>query len=250
MLELIAGRLELEGVELGDYEHEPDGLTIDFVFPDAVPVPLAIEVTRLVSPVEFAGSDAMIRWLSDPLNDLTENEALGEWLLHVEIEADHREIQRLVLEYMRAGFQIRSDGYTSDDLLALDPPDREELVSRYRTAADTGILFLHRREGMDHRISVGGQSSGVRPIVGFTDALRQTIEAKVPQLAQARHLQTHLAVEVLRWEFSSDPTQTAPPSIPSEIDCLWVLHRWDRGSMWPNLWWADLGSTEWATDRV
>jgi hypothetical protein len=250
ILAVVTRQLELQGVRLGDYVHEPEPITVDFVFGQARPRPMAIEVTRLVSQVELAGSSAMDRHLTDRLNGLARAEGLGHWQIHVDIGADQKVIADVASDCMRQGIEIPPGGYTSDELLAAEPVERADLVARHRSAHDAGILFLHRLDGDENKVAVGGQSSGVKPILGFGRALQQTIDAKSAQLEAARPMETHLAVDVWRWDFAGEPDETLPPQLPAAIDQVWILHRWAGIRSQPNLWWARRDAFGWEYARV
>ena len=158
----------------------------------------------------------------------------------------YKMLARFVAELIRDGFEIREDGYTSDDLrLAQESGVLDDFVARYRAAVEVGILFLIRATGDADAVSVGGQSAGMRPIAGFSVPLLNTVYRKEPQLAAARPRQTHLAVEVLRWDYSREARDTLPPPLPVAIDRIWVLHRWAGKRDLPNLWWADRHGSQW-----
>ena len=246
LLAIVAGQLAMEGGSLGEPLYEPSPLTVDFVFDDAQPAPLAIELTRLVNPEEMAGGDAMVRHLTDPLNTLAQEEGWGKWLLHVVTPAPYKPLARLAAELIRDDFEIPQGGYTSADLRqAEDDGILDDFVARHRAASDAGIFFLIRTSGDGDAVGVGGQSASMRPMTGFTLPLLNTVYAKEPQLAAARPRQTHLAVEVLRWDYSREANDTMPPPLPEAIDRLWLLHRWADKRGLPNLWWADNHTSQW-----
>ena len=251
LLEVVAAQLAVEGVVLGEWLYEPAPLTVDFVFEDATPEPVVIELTSLVDPTEMAGTNAMVRYLTDPLNELAREQGWGSWLLHVDMPAPYKPLARLVTELIRGGHEIRDGGYSSDELQrARDDGTLDELLAKQRVSAEAGIIFLIRIPDDGDAVGVGGQSVGMRSIDGFTIPLLNTVYGKESQLAAARPRRTHLAINVVRWDFSRDANETLPPPLPEAIDRLWVLHRWANKRDLPNLWWVERGAPEWAKARV
>ena len=143
LVKLITDQLTSEGFNLGAWQYEPPPLTVDFVFDDASPVPIAIELTTLVISEEMAGGRAMLKHLTDPLNELAQAEHWGSWVLDVAIPASYSALAPKVATLVRQGFEIEPDGYTSADLHREEARGTlDEFMTTYREAKEAGIHFL------------------------------------------------------------------------------------------------------------
>ena len=250
VLEVVALQLTNQGKQLGNWEYEPNPPTVDFVYEDAQPEPLAIELTMLVEPKEAAGFKAMMKHLADPLNEMAEREEWGSWHLSVASPGYYKDLAPVVVELIQQGFEVKPDGYSSERLRQEEERGTlDEFLTTYRAAKEAGILFLFRSPGRGNSVSVGSMTT-TNVITGFSAALQQTVFGKAKQLRQARPRQTHLVIDVVQWDFSGDVAETGPPSLPASIDRVWVLHRWAHRPELPNLWWVDRSGNRWATATV
>lgn len=83
--------------------------------------------------------------------------------------------------------------------------------------------------------------------LGFRSELEEAVRANSQKLAAARPRETHLVAVVGDPATSPDPADTPVPSVPAEIDVLWVVlavHFTSYGVH--RVWRADRGATEWA----
>jgi len=96
--EYVADRVEVvmpaEGISPGprDREDAQRGLRVDFVYPEAEPTPIALEITSIVEPIDRAApgeADALSRRLSRT----AEVEGLGSWLVAVGTDRSFRRFQ-------------------------------------------------------------------------------------------------------------------------------------------------------------
>lgn len=121
--------------------------------------------------------------------------------------------------------------YSSADLLASNDP--QSFIRRHRQWAAFGLVSVERSEVAGVRVA--GVASG-RGIDGFTDLLDVEIAANADKLMEARNRETHLAVEVHRFDCSTFVERTHEPNLPESIDVLWVIFRWahanDRLPLW------------------
>jgi hypothetical protein len=132
--------------------------------------------------------------------------------------------------------------YDVDDLLDAEAAgELKDFFDQHRGLHRLGLSILKRWAGDSVRLSVAG--SGFQ-ILGFTSLLEGAIAQNAAKLGEARPRETHLAVLVFRWDLSDDPTETPPPTLPEEVDALWVVHPdWVRPG--PVVWLAHRGDKEW-----
>jgi len=130
------GRDAREGISPGSREcHDarPGRCRVDFVYANATPRPIALEVSAIVAGDDLAGVGAADD-LSRRLSKVAEEEELGAWLVSVRTDRSLRNLEPEILKVirdaqpirerlLREDGQIRPGHYTSDDLLAL-PNDK------------------------------------------------------------------------------------------------------------------------------
>lgn len=82
-------------------------------------------------------------------------------------------------------------------------------------------------------------------IGSFSRELERAVHAKVATLAREHDLERHLGVLVDHWDVSNEAEETPVPEIPTEIDVLWVVHRWKQHFEWLPVWVTRRGETTW-----
>ena len=263
VLNAVAGVLASEGVRLNAHQYEPPPLTVDFVFDEAEPAPLAIEITRLLNPSEAEGDDALMKHLVEPLGALASEEQWGCWAVAVSLVADMRELRAAVTALIREGNEIRPGNYISEDLLTAEMAgELHSFLASHCRLVGLGLVEVSRcidpelRDSeavqrslatrVEHEVKVLGVG-GARPITGVTASLYECFLDNSGKLAAARPRQTHLAVEILRWDAARSPNDTPVPPLPTSVDRIWVLHRWAHHRDEPDIWWATADALEWET---
>lgn len=245
-----------EGITPGErvcYDARKGPIRVDWVYPDARPRPLALEVTAIVASEDEAGSRESVR-LSERLTEAAEAEGLGSLVVAVQIDRDFRLLQREILDIIRKkqsereqmlaeGTSIRP-GYFTD--LGKVPTDRlgayiaeQERLKELGLNSVTPIAW--KRE--NYIGVLPGRADVVR---GFDEELRERLDAKADVFGEVGDLQRHLAVILLRRDVSGDPDSMAVPELPPTIDILWVVHRWTYGRDRPEIWVARRGSSSWS----
>ena len=131
---MVADRLERvmppEGITPGARECHDAQLgrhRVDWIYPDALPRPFALEVTSIVAAVDRRGDSAIVK-LGKRLTALAEQEELGAWV--VALRTDHHvgtmepEVAKILRDaspvreqLLEKGGFIRSGWYTSYDLM-------------------------------------------------------------------------------------------------------------------------------------
>lgn len=152
-------------------------------------------------------------------------------MVAVDAYSSLKELRSHIEDIMRTGVDVRVDSYTSTDLLESDDP--QAVVRRHREWANLGLISVERGEGVG--VQVAGLAKG-RGIDGFTDLLDIEIAANADKLHEARDRETHLAVEVHRFDCSTFVERTAEPALPRSIDVLWVIFRWALAHEHPPVW--------------
>jgi hypothetical protein len=248
----VADRVEAvmpaEGITPGTrvcHDAQKGHLRVDFVYPDAQPRPLALEVTAIVASQDESGSRA-----SDPLSErltrVAEAEGLGAWMISVEIDRDFRRLEPEILKVIRCaqpireqllatGGSIRPGYYTSDDLLRL-PRDRwASFMAEHQRLRELGLNNVTPvRWSRENFVGVLPGRGAV--IGGFEVDLQERVNAKADVLGEVGDLQRHLAVLVHRWDVSGDADSMPVPALPPTIDVLWVVHRWQHDRERPETW--------------
>ena len=119
------------------------------MYPDALPRPLALEVTAIVASQDEAGSRESVA-LSERLTKAAEVESLGEWLVAVRLDADYRMLEPEILTILRqaqpdreqmladGGF-IRPGWYTSQDLAKLAQSQWSSFIAEHERLKKLGL---------------------------------------------------------------------------------------------------------------
>jgi hypothetical protein len=258
---LVADRVEevmpAEGILPGSrecHDAQPGRRHVDWVYPDAHPRPLALEVTSIVAPADIKGSHAALA-LEARLTEAAKSEELGAWIVNVRNDADLRRLEREIVKVLHdaqpnrerllaTDGYIRPGWYTDRDLLRLRRSQWAGYIAEHERLKGIGLIELKPiRAGGEHIVFVMASRTGL--VGSFTDELGRAVGAKAKTLARDQDLERHLGVLVERWDVSNEPAQTPVPEIPAEIDILWVVHRWKRGLDWQPVWVTRRGEAEW-----
>lgn len=253
-----------EGIEPGPREcHDArEGkLRVDFVYPEASPQPIALEITGIWDGKHRGGVRRADRATVN-LSEIAEREQLGAWLAAVRTDENLRDLQPEILNVIRTARpnrermlrndeQIRPGQYTANDLARLPSRKAErrfmEAHDRLKQMGLVEVKPIHGRR--EHVIAILPMTS-VRDVVGFGDDLENAIEDNARKLGEADRYEHHLAVYVERFNASRSSDLTPPPHLPDEIDVLWVVHQWrDHDERYPT-WVVSRGDTEWRVDAT
>jgi hypothetical protein len=220
-------------------------LRVDFVYPDARPRPLALEVTGIVASQDESGAREAQR-LSDRLTRVAEAEGLGGWVVSVEIDSDFRRVEPEILKVLRdaqpirerllaSGGSIRPGYYTSNDLARLPRAQLASFIAEHDRLRKLGLndVTPMRMSHENYIIVLPGRGAVIRE---FDVDLRERVNAKAEVLGDVGDLQRHLAVLVHRWDVSGDVDSMPVPELPPTIDILWVVHRWQHHRERPEIW--------------
>jgi hypothetical protein len=132
------------------------------------------------------------------------------------------------------------------DLLAL--PNDE---ARRRFAAEHKRLKEMGLEEVKPVVAGREHVVGMLPLTGwfdigpFTEELQTAVDDNAKKLGEARGFEHHLAVLVDRFDASTYPELTALPRFATELDVLWVVHRWRHGETWRAVRVARAGDATW-----
>lgn len=207
-------------------------LRVDFVYEEATPEPVALEVTSIPLGELRAAHRAGDRW-SAQLDDTVKSERLGTWVVHFSAHSNIRDLSDEILEILRS--QPRAGTIR-------DPRDRFTLMRRESQEDEqNGVYFM-------------GVSTKAFSISGFSRDLLGATLSNAAKLGETRPRRTHLIVNVGLHK-SLDPTKTLVPPSPIQapplaaIDWIWITFHTDPKGFsdreW--IWWAQPGDEEWKT---
>ena len=230
----VLGRFEelAEGVgaDLGRpvrHDAKNNRLRVDFVYPDARPNPVAVELTRLTNEDWRRGNVAVVE-LASELHSVAEKEQLGHWTLHVAHPIEVRDHRDDLHEALRRGAGIQG------------PPSGP-------------IVSFNRLDELSHQVDYM-ISSGTT--VSADDASQSIVHAMAANLDKMReahdmNLETHLVI----WaEVGRHFGLMNLVDVPTErhggeaIDGIWVISNVDpdRSQMsHPLAWFARPGDHAW-----
>jgi hypothetical protein len=109
-----------EGITPGTrvcHDAQKSHLRVDFVYPDARPRPLALEVTAIVASRDESGARASDA-LSKRLTRVAEAQGLGAWMVAVETERDFRRLEPEILKVIRDASRSASGSWRPVTLFA------------------------------------------------------------------------------------------------------------------------------------
>lgn len=221
-------------------ESHDGGLSVDFTYDDrSEGPPAALEITTLRNE-RLTGSFAAMEKLEQRLDGMVRRERLGGWIAQVDGEARLRDVEAVLLGLMRNGTAIRPGDYTSDDIMSADDP--HGLIASHERLRAQGIVALDRWQTPGFRMALGSHGRGIE---GFRDLLEGEVAANQDKLERCRPRQTHLAVDVIRFDASTMPGRTDPPGLPDSVDHLWVLFGWQGAVAVRQVWHVERGSSSW-----
>jgi hypothetical protein len=237
-----------EGITPGTrvcHDAQAGHLRVDFVYPDARPRPLALEVTAIVAAEDESGSRAAIA-LGERLTATAEDEGLGAWLVAVQMNLGIRRLGPEIMKVIRDaqpireqlignGGSIRPGYYTSDELMRLPRDQWGAFIAEHERLKELGLNDVTPVH-MDRENFIGLLPMRTGIVRGFDEELQERVNAKAGVLGQVPDFQRHLAVLVHRWDVSGDPESMPVPELPPTIDVLWVVHRWSHESDRPEVW--------------
>lgn len=209
-------------------------LRVDFVYPEANPEPLAVEITS-IQWEDMRAQESNLRGLREQLTESARSLGAGFWRLHTEgrrwTRAECETVKAWVLSSLEAGHETT-------------PNVPVELT-------EIGVLELVPEPGSEDRVAFSSMT-GLVGIDGFSMKLLQVAASNASKLKEARPRQTHLVVYVEFLEGSRDSDLTLPPpAIPATdgIDYIWVVFGSmpTRADPRPWVWWAALGDSQWKT---
>ena len=248
-----------EGIEPGPracHDAQKDRLRVDFVYADARPRPIALEVTAIVDDAFLAGTKATDAAIGR-LTALAEKEKWGAWLVAVVAVERIKELEPIIADVIRdavpmrekllaRGWGIRPNHYTSDDLRRLPSKKAQrEFIERHRQVKGMGLEEVLPVESKRTNVVAVLPFSGMRVFGPFNDELAKAVGDNAKKLGEVQDLERHLAVLVDRFDLVPDSEATPPPAFPPELDCLWVVHRWHHLQDWLAVWVARPGERSW-----
>jgi hypothetical protein len=217
------------GKDLGDpVEHDDGSETemFDIEFPDTHPR-VAMEVTSIVDGHFAATANAAQKTVDKGLTKLA--------------EVAGRRVRYTFQVYAGASLKDLADLMTNVIDTGITPDGRDIGPGLIRVDAE--------RSEYPEVVIATWSSHSPGPLQGFGPELLDAIDANRRKLGRAQDFERHLAVDVLGIR-ASDPALTPAPSLPSEIDFLWVTRRsysLSRGS--PVVWLTD-GTGPWRTNGL
>lgn len=245
--EIVEGLLLTEfGVQTGPRERHDASkgrLRVDFVYEEAAPEPMALEVSSLTDSLDAAGTSEAFQ-MEDRLSRSAATEGWGAWLVSVSSAASMRGLEPEIRELIRQGEAIRPGDYDAAELLERDEAEARRVVELHRELEQLGLINLEPLKGETGNFVAVLSFGGGTVVSGFDLALREVVRSNSRKLDQARPRRTHLAVDVARFDASRYPHQTPPPELPPEIDMLWIIHRYGPTNL-PGVWSLSRGEEEW-----
>lgn len=221
---------------------DDSGLRVDVTYDTGA---IALELTSL-NDAEWNAAGSEVAKLENRLTERARREGWGGWVLGIAMPSRIRELEPAVVQLMAGGEEFEPS-YSAEELLGMAHQDARAFVERHRALHGLGLSMLRRWAGHDTvRVILAGAGFQVE---GFTEALQDLVDRKVSTLREARPRETHLAVLVVRWDFSDTPDETRPPVLPEDVDVLWVVHP-ERGSEPVRLWRLDRGSKRWSLPTI
>lgn len=204
----------------GPTARDGDGTTrVDFVFGDADPAPgVALEITSITDgPVIALGRE--LERLEVELDRVAVDEELGFWSLGVRVGSAVRVLRPMLLDLLRSQ-KGRSD--VMAQYSAADAPDDlavDDLALLARVLEAGFYNGMRSSEG--HGVSMFPPVSSSNSDGGFGTLLRHAVADNAVKLGEARPAETHLYVDI-GLSVANDPRRTPAPTLPPEVDVLWV----------------------------
>ena len=218
------------------------GLTVDFTYYDPLP-PAALEVT-MIQDSDFLSSGDASDDLADRLNAAAQREGLVPFAFTIKSEARIRKLDAALVALMRAGRAIRTQEYTSDDLIREDQQGTlAEFIGLHRRLETLGVVEAEPVPSWDRVVvNTWRSSTQFRPLSNLEEVIADNIQ-KLIDAGPA--YQRHLVVYVAAFGISQYTNITPVPKVPDELDRLWVFHDTRNGSNTIVPWSAGPAQREW-----
>jgi hypothetical protein len=226
--------MKVEGLHPGPrecHDAQPGREQVDFIYPEARPMPIALEVTSIRDDAYLAGVRASIQ-RQEKLSKIAEREGLGSWLVTVVAVKDLKALEGDILKLIRYRYPFRPGQYTHRDLMGFNTDrGRRAFVEMHRRLKDKGLVEVERWRSRRQNFVGILPMTGARIIGGFSHPLKVAIDDNTEKLGNVRDHEHHLAVLVGRFDASTYPELTPVPAPPNEIDVLWIVTRyWSDGA--------------------
>ena len=218
------------GADLGApvrHDARNERLRVDFVYPDARPKPLAVELTRLTNDEWRRGSVAVVE-LARELHLVAENEQLGHWTLHVAHPIEVRDHRDELHKALQRGTQIQG--------LPSGP-----------------IISFSRHNSLSHQVDYMISSATTVSADDASQSIAAALAANLDKLREAHdmNLETHLVIwaEVGR-HFGLMALVDVPTAHDGRevVDGIWVISNVDPDRSQvshPLAWFARPGDAAW-----
>jgi hypothetical protein len=218
------------GADLGEpvrYDAGNERLLIDFVYPDARPKPLAVELTRLTNEVWRRGSVAVVE-LARELHFLAEKEQLGHWTLHVAHPIGVRNHRHELYEALRRGTDIQG------------PPSGP-------------IVSFNRQDSLSHQVDYMISSATTVSADDASQSIDDALAANLDKLREAHDMnfETHLVIWAEVGRYFGLMTLVDVPTAQDgreAIGGVWVISNVDPDRSQvshPLAWFARPGDAAW-----
>jgi hypothetical protein len=207
-----------------DHDDNSEPAMVDVLFDQAEP-PVALEVTSIVDGDFVATAVAADRSV-ERLSEYAEHLGVGRWVINLAAGAHLNTIEQALRDLM-------SD---PDLLSAFSKPNG------LRAGLPSGVMSMYLDADGPSGADLGtwGQT-GATPLQSISADLDDAIVQNKTKLGAAIGYEKHLAVDVVEMR-ASDPGRSPPPSLPEQIDFLWVVRRWVSPSRSrPVVWLTDGG---------
>jgi len=203
-------------------------MQVDVLFKDAHP-PIALEVTSIASSPHLATAATAQKLVDNDLDEFSRENDLGFWSFEVNAGTHLKSIADDLKAFMRANARpnqqpIRYEG------------DEHALLS--------GVIATWHRSDVEPGVRIGTWSGGA--LLNAGPELQACVDSNAQKLGRAEGYERHLAVTLDSMR-ATDHDRTPVPSLPVEVDFLWVVRRWTSlKTEGPVVWWTD-GNSPWGT---
>lgn len=230
-------------------------LRVDFMYADAKPRALAVEVSSIVDESYMAAAKGADRLVGE-LQKVVKGERLGSWLVATFGERPAKGMKAEILGLMRCGVSVSIDDPYERPFFR--PGTKDGAAAEYERLRDrlvkAGVVCVWKYRSApaeQHDVKLLGTSELLR-VTGFSEALQDRISDNDDKFEEARPSSTHLVVAVNTVWADRDPAQTPVPTLPASIDALWVVQEVDKEGR-AHGWWtgkpkADAWSEIWPGD--
>ena len=218
---------------------DSSGILVDWTYDSTTPA-VALEVTAIHLPGEPQVVAEVEKNLRPELERIARDEALGSWLVNIDVAARIKTLLPPVMSLMREGASFHVGDYSSQDI---EKARGKDLAKIHHDLEAIGLRDLVRREDGHGPIECV-VSGGGPEIVPFTGRLDQVVQENRAKLLALDGYDTHLAVVVFDFQVSKVPERTPPPNLDG-IGALWVIHSWQGPTGRPEAWMASQDSRDW-----